>query len=180
VAETLSYSVVRDHKTIGQIRIQRTINKNETDYFFESTVKLRVLVNIEVYDRMKVKFRGGQMIQSQLYRTLNGRVRVDNKTTWNGRGYDIVDEGKHQKVMPQIIRLSTASLYYHEPEKSQMVFSEKFQQMVPIKHLGNRRYQLNLPNGNQTRFTYANGICKLVEAETDWANLQFVLNEKVQ
>ncbi|MBK8144345.1 MAG: hypothetical protein IPK62_04730 [Bacteroidetes bacterium] len=82
--ESLSYTVLKGNDKIGKINISRTTKNNITEYFFESNVKLWFIVSVEVYDRMKVTFQGNQMLQSHLYRTLNGKVKVNNVATWNG------------------------------------------------------------------------------------------------
>ena len=127
---------------------------------------------------MKVIFKGNQMLQAQLYRTLNGKVKVNNSATWNGKSYLMTNKDNEPSSLQHLIYLTTANLYYLEPTNIATVFSEKFQKMIPIKHVGNRRYLLDLPNGNKAYYSYTNGICSLVEAETDWASLKFVLNRK--
>lgn len=177
-AESLFYTVMKGEDAIGKIHIERTKKNDLTEYFFESTVKLTFIIGVNVYDRMKVTFKGNQMLQAQLYRTLNGKVKVNNSATWNGKSYAMTNKENEHTYYQQLISLATANLYYFEPSNVAAVFSEKFQQMIPIKYVGNRRYRLDLPNGNKTYYSYANGICSLVEAETDWASLKFVLNKR--
>ncbi|MBK8144344.1 MAG: hypothetical protein IPK62_04725 [Bacteroidetes bacterium] len=75
-----------------------------------------------------------------------------------------------------MIHLTTANLYFFEPKNVNAIFSEKFEKMIPVKSTGIRKYTLELPNGNKTSYSYENGICSLVEADTDWATLKFVKN----
>ena len=175
-AEALSYSVFKGGDKIGNININRKTNNNITEYFFESNVKLRFIISIEVYDKMKVIFQGPHMLEAQLYRTLNGKVKVNNLATWNGSYYDMKNKDNEKSTIKQMITLATANLYYTEPKNISHVFSEKFQQMIPIKPIGNKKYTLELPGGNKTTYSYANGVCQMVEADTDWATLKFVLN----
>ncbi len=88
-AEALSYTVFKGGDKIGKININRKTNNNITEYFFESNVKLRFIISIEVYDKMKVTFQGAQMLEARLYRTLNGKVKVDNLAAWNGSYYEM-------------------------------------------------------------------------------------------
>jgi len=176
--ESLTYAVMKGSETIGHIHIDRTKKNDITEYFFESTVKLTFIFSIEVYDRMRVVFKGNQLLQAQLYRTLNGNVKVNNSATWNGKAYIMNNKDNEHSSLQHLIYLTTANLYYQEPINVNAVFSEKFQKMIPIKHAGNKRYLLDLPNGNKSYYSYANGICSLVEAETDWASLKFVLIKK--
>jgi len=175
-AEALSYTVFKGGDKIGKININRKTNNNITEYFFESNVKLRFIISIEVYDKMKVTFQGAQMLEARLYRTLNGKVKVDNLAAWNGSYYEMKNKDNEKSSIKQMISLATANLYYTEPKNISHVFSEKFQKMIPIKPMGNKKYTLELPGGNKTTYSYANGVCQMVEADTDWATLKFVLN----
>lgn len=176
--ESLRYAIMHNNKNIGTLHIDRSTKNGVTEYFFESNVKLTILFDIAVYDRMRVTFRGNQMLQAILYRTLNGKVKVDNSVTWNGKHYYMTSKDNERTYFNQLIYFTTATLYYHEPVKTSHIFSEKFQQLIPISPVSNNRYRMDLPNGNKTYYSYANGVCSLVEAETDWADLKFVLQSR--
>jgi hypothetical protein len=176
-AETLTYTVIHDGKSVGKIHIDRTKVNDVTQYKFESNVVVNMLLTVKVYDKMDVTFKGNQLTNAYLYRTLNGRIRVKNYATWNGSQYNMTDKDDDKSIIKHPIYHTTACLYYIEPSNIPYVFSEKFQKMIAVKSVGNKRYVLNLPNGNKAYYTYTNGVCSLVEAETDWATLKFVLNK---
>ncbi len=178
LAESMVYKVMKGDDAIGQIQIIRTVKNDIVEYFFESKVKLTVIFDIEVYDKMRVFFKAGQMTQASLYRTLNGKIRVNNAATWNGTHYQMTNKDGEKSSLSQLVMMTTASLYFHEPKDGTYIFSEKFQKMLPVKWIKDRKYLLKLPGGNKTYYSYANGTCNLVEAETDWADLKFVLNSK--
>lgn len=178
MAEIMTYKVIKGGDQIGLIQINRVVKSDVVEYFFESTVKLTVIFDIEVYDKMKVCFKAGQMTQASLYRTLNGKVRVNNTATWNGSHYQMTNKDGDKNSLSQLVQMTTASLYFHEPKDGTYIFSEKFQKMLPVKWVKDRKYLLKLPGGNKTYYSYANGTCNLVEAETDWADLKFVLSSK--
>ncbi len=175
-AETLHYTVVHDNKSVGKIRIDKITTNDIVQFNFESNVHIKMLISINVYDKMDVMFKNNQLMKSYLYRTLNGNVRVKNVATWNGHAYTQTSKDNNTTTINHKIYYTTASLYYYEPINYTQVYSEKFQKMIPIKPAGNNRYVLELPNGNKAYYSYANGTCSLVEAETDWAKLKFVRN----
>lgn len=172
----LNYSIIKDDKTIGNIRVERSFKDGITEYFFESRAKVKILYSIEIYDKMGVTFKQNILQQASLYHTMNGKLKVNNTATWNGSFYDLSDKEGANGFLKQSVFCSTASLYFNEPVNVKSVFSEKFQKMVPVQKIDSKRYRINLPNGNITTYTYNSGICTLVEAETDFANLKFVLN----
>ncbi|WP_347219576.1 DUF6134 family protein [Chryseobacterium sp.] len=174
--EYLNYSIIKDDKTIGNIRVERSLKDNITEYLFESRAKVKILYSIEIYDKMGVTFKQNILQHAKLYRTMNGKLKVNNTATWNGSFYNLSDKDGANGSLQQSIFCSTASLYFNEPGNLKSVFSEKFQKMVPIQKIDSKRYRINLPNGNTTTYTYSSGICTLVEANTDFANLKFVLS----
>jgi len=174
--KTLTYSITKDNRTIGEIHIKRSINNDLTEYIFVSHAKANLLFyNIKIYDKMRVTFNKNILQEAQLYRTSNDKVEVNNLTTWNGSYYSFVDKNGQKGFMNNPIYLTTACLYFIEPVNVNLIFSEKFQRMIPIKSIGNMKYVLSLPNGNKTTYSYRNGICSLVEAETDWSDLRLEL-----
>lgn len=177
--EYLNYSIIKDDKTIGSIRVERTLKDDITEYFFESRAKVNILYSIEIYDKMGVTFKQNMLQQAKLYRTINGKLKVNNTATWNGSFYTLSDKDGANGFLKQSVSCSTASLYFNEPGNVKSVFSEKFQKMVPIQKIDSKKYRIDLPNGNTATYTYNSGICTLVEANTDFASLKFVLNTKL-
>lgn len=178
-SEALVYTVMKGDKNVGEFRIDRKTVNNVTEYSSQSVVKVNMLVTIKVTDKMKVSYNGNRMERAELHRTLNGLVRVNNLATWNGSSYHMINKDKDVTTLRHLIHYSTATLYYLEPSNIPSVFSENFQKMIAVKSVGNRKYTLELPNGNKTSYTYANGVCTLVEAETDWADIRFVLSKRI-
>lgn len=174
--EYLNYSIIKDDKTIGNIRVERSLKDDVTQYLFESRAKVKILYSIEIYDKMDVTFKQNILQQAKLYRTMNGKLKVNNAAVWNGNSYHLSDKDGANGSLKQSIFCSTASLYFNEPGNIKSVFSEKFQKMIPIQKIDSRKYRISLPNGNTTTYTYSSGICTLVEASTDFANLKFVLH----
>ncbi|MBU3675646.1 MAG: hypothetical protein FGM54_00460 [Chitinophagaceae bacterium] len=178
-AETLHYDVVKDSKKVGYFQIGRAVNPGEVVIRSESTVRVSMLFTIEVIDKMYAVFRNNVLHTATIYRTLNGNVRVNNLTQWQNGKYALsTKDDKNNGAFTQTIRFTTVSLYFDEPLNLTEVYSEKFQRMVAIKSIGIHKYQLTLPDGNTAKYTYVNGYCSEVEAQTDWAVIKFVFKEK--
>lgn len=174
-AETLYYQIrYRDHK-IGQLRIERRQQGSATEIRFRSRVDMQLLFRVKVFDSMWVSFRNGQLEQAYLYRTQNGKVKVNNRIRREGALYRQWSEGEETASLSQPILFSTANLYFHEPAGLSRIYSEKFQQFISIRPQGGHRYRLMLPDGNYTEYEYRQGLCHFVEAHTDWARIQFVM-----
>ncbi|MBF2707986.1 DUF6134 family protein [Flavobacterium soyangense] len=173
----LTYNIIKDEKSIGTINIEM-ITKNEiTKYSFESNAKIKILFyNLQIYDKMDVTFKQNNLQEAKLYRTRNERVEVNNTTTWHGNYYSLRNKTGDNGTIKEVIPITTASLYFTEPINVKTVFSEKFQKIIPIRNIGNKKYKMSLPNGNSVIYNYQNGICNLIEAETEFASIKFILN----
>jgi len=178
-AEILRYTVMHRDNEVGQLQIERTVSKDETRYRFESNVALTMIMKIRVYDMMDVTFHGNLLTRAYLYRTLNDKVKVRNLALWDGTRYKLSDRDNEIKTITHPIYFTTASLYYVEPLQIRNLYSEKFQKMIPVTPDGASRYRLDLPNGNRVFYSYRNGRCSLVEAQTEWADIRFVLKERL-
>ena len=179
MAETLHYDVVKDNKKVGYFQIGRATANNEVVIRSESTVRVSMLFTIEVIDKMYAVFRNNILHTATIYRTLNGNVRVNNLTQWQNGKYALSTKDDMNKgAFVHTIRFTTVSLYFEEPFNLTEVYSEKFQRMVSVKSIGLHKYQLTLPDGNTAKYTYVNGLCSEVEAQTDWALIKFVFKEK--
>lgn len=178
-AEMLRYTVMHRDNEVGLLQIERVVSKGETRYRFESNVALTMIMHIRVYDMMDVTFHGNLLTRAYLYRTLNDKVKVRNLAMWDGSRYKISDRDNAIKTIAHPIHFTTASLYYVEPQQIKQLYSEKFQKMIPVTQDGAARYRLDLPNGNRVYYSYRNGRCSLVEAQTEWADIRFVLKERV-
>lgn len=124
--EYLNYSIIKDDKTIGNIRVERSLKDDITEYFFESRAKVKVLYSIEIYDKMGVTFKQNILQQAKLYRTMNGKLKVNNTATWNGSFYHLSDKDGANGFLKQSVFCSTASLYFNEPGNVKSVFQKNF------------------------------------------------------
>jgi len=173
-SETYTYSILHDNKPIGTIRCEKKQNRDTIEYQFVSQVNMRFIFSLQIEDRIRVSFTGQQLWKASVYRTVNGKVKVDNQTLRIGNQYQVKRAGDKPDWIPGPLAYSTVCLYFEEPLQKAKVFSEKFQQLISLKALGNSSYQLNLPNGRKTVYKYHKGQCQFVEADTEWARIRFV------
>lgn len=103
--EYLNYSIIKDDKTIGNIRVERSSKDDITEYLFESRAKVKILYSIEIYDKMGVTFKRNMLQQAKLYRTMNGKLKVNNTATWNGSFYNLSDKDGANGFLKQSVFL---------------------------------------------------------------------------
>jgi hypothetical protein len=56
------------------------------------------------------------------------------------------------------------------------VYSDNFQQYVPVTKVSANKYKISFPNGNYNYYTYKNGVCTTVDISQTLYDIQFRLN----
>ncbi|HEY6975998.1 MAG TPA: DUF6134 family protein, partial [Chitinophagaceae bacterium] len=95
-------------------------------------------------------------------------------TIYAGDHYKINKANSSKNVMINNIRYNQLSLYFFEPVNIRQIYSDNFERFLTIEKK-NDYYQLKLPDGNTTRYYYANGICSKVKVEHNLFNVDFIL-----
>ncbi|WP_341838329.1 DUF6134 family protein [Chitinophaga pollutisoli] len=92
-----------------------------------------------------------------------------------GKGYTVVHKGETRQLASDGIRFCVGDLYFSEPEAVHQVFSETLGKALPLRHLGNHNYELQLPEGKRNIYHYEKGKCTEVEVNHALGKARFVL-----
>ena len=144
-------------------------------YYIESFVKVWVVINIKVNFNQSNLYRDGILKQGAVIRTVNGSTKVNNNILWQpGGGYICLKKDGDTVRHKEEIKYSTAMLYFVEPVNLNRIYSEGSLAFIPIKKTEGHTYELTLVDGNKNYYTYENGVCVKVKAETDHGTVYFV------
>ena len=160
---------------IGSIQTTRTQSGNMTHIKANTEVSVRVLFKIDLVYLFNTTFVNGLFSKSDTKNTTNGNVREYSKVKWDGVKYQTEVNEKKKVVSLARAKYTTLSMYYQEPTNVREVFSERFATYCKLRPLGNRVYELTLPNGNKNHYKYQNGKCTEITAHTTMATLKFKL-----
>jgi hypothetical protein len=159
---TSSYAIKHNGNVIGQLIFSRTISGQDIFLKMNSHVKTRFIFGIDVKTSDQSHFSKGMLINSHVYRSVNGKEKENKKTCFVNNNYQTRSGSKTGK-MDRPINYNMMMLYYDEPVKVSQVYSDNFQQFLSIKSLTRHSYRIELPDGNYNDYHFQNGICKLVE-----------------
>jgi len=172
-SQTLRYDVIKGHKSLGEMVVHRTLTENTEEIKFTSDVTFRILFAFNHQFSMYEKFVDGQLNWGKALSTLSGRTQKDSKIVAVKDEYLLTLDGVTVSIDEEIDH-SVSQIYFTEPQDGQRVFSQQFGMFITFKKVGEHKYLMPSPDGNNY-YTYLNGICIDVRVERDFANFTFVM-----
>lgn len=160
--KTATYLIKRNGTVIGQLLLQQKQHGAETFLKMSSKVKTRFIFEINVQTADESFFKNGQLQYSSVYRKVNGKEKENRQTKLLQQNYQLL-AGNKSSWFNASINYNMMLLYCQEPIHILQVYSDHFQQMLPIKKIGTNNYRIDLPDGNYNTYYFQNGSCKTVE-----------------
>lgn len=158
---------------VGTLVAEQWIDSEKTTYALQSKVKVDLLFVIGVEESITDVFENAQLIHSDHKRQVNQKLKAHNTLIRTGNTYFLKNKDLASKKMDHIIGATVLSIYFNEPYHGQKLYSQNFQQMLSIERIGEGRYKVALPNGNNTFFQYRRGMLYSVQSDTDWGKIIF-------
>ena len=94
---------------------------------------------------------------------------------WKDGSYQASGTQNTVKLPGLPVEHTILSLYYKEPQNIREIFSDNFQQYLPISKTSAGKYRVDLPNGSSNYYIYQQGRLVRVEVEQPFYALQFIL-----
>lgn len=160
--EISTYQIKRNGDVIGQMQFKQKRNGSDTYLTMNSKVKTRFIFEINVQTDDEAHFKNGQLMYSAVYRKVNGREKEHKETKLTNQSYKL-QAGNKASALQGSISYNMMLLYCKEPINIAQVYSDSFQQTLPIKRMAPNTYRINLPDGNYNDYYFQNGICKTVK-----------------
>lgn len=175
--QSYTYSVLKSDKQIGSLSVKCIKEGQKIKYSISSEAKTGFLSFIRINVMIDEEFENGKMSNSKFIRKVNGIETIKNEVELSKSIYILKDNGDINKTLAMDIKYTMGTMYFIEPENRPFVYSENYQQFVPVTSLGVNKYLINFPDGNKSYYKYSNGICISVEAHTSWSVVFFKLKD---
>jgi len=173
--QTLNYNVMHGDKTVGHMKLQKTMNGDDTFLKVASDVKMRFVFSIQVNIREDSHYRNGMLMSSHVSRMVNGKQKANKITKACNGCYQLTDDDDVKQIDQKQINNNLTLMYLQEPVGLSQVYSDNFQQFVQVKQVSSHTYRINLPDGNYNFYTYTNGICSKVDIHHSLYTIQIQL-----
>jgi len=176
----LNYKVVQGGKEIGWIILKKNTSGQNTIISLVSEVKKRIIFLMSVNETMECEFKNSQLIKSTCLRKINGEVTVNKQLIFNGKSYEVIQEGKRKLLPFMPISNNLLTIYFKEPANIGHVYSDNFQCILNIEKKVKGEYKINLPDGNENYYYYTNGVCSRVKVNHPLYTFEFILTTKAR
>lgn len=165
-AQSYRYDVVLLGQTVGEVNAVCRNNNGQVDYTIKSKVQLRLIPGGNISTAIEASY-ANNILQHAVASRETGRDNKNKSTTTrkNTSGYEVILNGTRSQLREPSIRYSVACLFFTEPQNISRLFSETLGTFLPLASLGNHQYKLQMPDGNDNIYSYANG--KLISVEVN-------------
>ena len=171
----LRYAIHRGEEKVGELTFRETTEGTQTTYQVESQVKFSMIVSFTVQAWEKSIFENNVLQSSSLLRKVNGRERTNKQITKTGNGLHIVNKNQKSLTKNFLVKYSSHCLYTKEPHAFTNVFSDNYQQFIPIQKIADHHYKVRFPDGGSHEYFYENGICKRINVKSTLFDAEFRL-----
>lgn len=172
--EDLTYQIIKNNRVIGVININKNIVEDSVTYILESNISAKFLFKFDITGKEKSIYKNGVLVYSSVFRTVNGKTKVDHKLKLVNGEYSLQSSETHQALDYSKIKQNLITLYFNEPIGLKTVYCDNLKEMVNIYSLGGGSYKVEFTNGNYNIFHYENRKCIKIEAISTLFNVTLI------
>lgn len=178
-AQQVTHTYVVKYKDDSVGNMQFLLNRLGDDVSLKMTsrVAMRFIVSIDVQSGEEAMFKNGRLIRSKSWRKVNGKQKVNNATWAAGDVYETSCDDKRGCIRQKLIDYNFLMLYASEPLSGRTVYSDNFQQFLPIQKVATHQYKIELPDGNYNYYFFKDGICNKVEVHHSFYTITMLLKQ---
>ncbi len=174
--QILKYEIIMGSSPIGEITAVRTEKDGRVYCKNSSIAAMRIITMQKLTYDFETTYKDGIIESASTLNQLNNNTRTYSNMKWVGDKYEVDVDGKKYDIT-EPVDYSAVSLYWEEPIGLTQVFSERFGKYLPLKQIKPHFYELTLPDGKITHYTYEDGICTKVEINHWFRNFYYVLKQ---
>ncbi|MCE7862051.1 MAG: hypothetical protein DYG99_00770 [Bacteroidetes bacterium CHB5] len=170
----LQLAVVHNGDSVGSLLIEQRVHGNKTTYTLTSQVSVQFLFQFLVEEQIVDVFNDGLLVHSSHQRHINGVLKATHALTRKADKYQVVDKDNRFYQLNEKILATVVSIYFHEPNQGQWVYSQNYKKLLPLEKTGEGCYRIQLPNGTTSKYRYLSGVLSEVETNTHIGTLKFI------
>ncbi|MEQ8546532.1 MAG: DUF6134 family protein [Cyclobacteriaceae bacterium] len=174
--QNLRYEIVKGDKIIGSLDAKKIVDKDRVTYTLKNRVEFKVLFSFSVQYDLEETFSNGILISGKGKNSLNDASQKETSIEKNETGYLLFLDGTPNHLNDKKIEYSVSRIYHEEPFDGKAVFSEYFGYYLHIEKIGENRYLLRSPDG-ENEYTYSQGYCTEVKVSRDFATFYIRMDD---
>lgn len=170
----LNYKIIRAGNDIGTLQLEKKIVGNKSSLLLISEIKTRLIFLITVSVKESATFENGKLIYSSQFRKTNGITKLDKQTNFVIDRYEVIENGKKEKLSIPFIGVNLLSMYFLEPIATKAVYSDIQQCFVKVTKTHDGGYKIKFPDGNSNSFYYEKGICTKIKISNSFYLIEII------
>lgn len=175
-SQAIIYDILLAGRAVGELNIAPVRTSNGGEH-----LRVRGAIDTFLYDVVYVgenRFEKGVLKTALSSQEVNGKLKEKTNTVYTQDTYhvtfaDTKTTSKEMGKVPHPINHTITSLYYREPVNLKQIYSDRYGKMCPLQKVAAGAYDIVMPDGKKTRYTYADGQCREVKTEIVGLNLIF-------
>ena len=174
--QAIVYDILLAGRSVGELTITPSRSGEGRDH-----LRVRGAIDTFLYDVVYVsenQFEDGVLKTSMSSQEVNGKLKEKTNTVKTADRYRVtLAEGqavaKEIAPIPHPINHTVTSLYYREPLDMKQIYSDRYGEMCAVQRVATGAYDVMMPDGKKTRYTYTEGQCREVKSQIAGLNLTF-------
>jgi hypothetical protein len=175
-AQKLNYEVRMNNEAVGTMKAVRE-GSGKIKYSIQSIISYKKLLKVDLDYSLEAFFEKQILKSSLAIQKTNGKEHTHSKTERIDNGYKISTLKGNRQLNHNGIDWNLCRLYFAEPAGVNKIWSDTFCELLDLVPAGHHRYELRLPDGKSSFYTYHKGICILVETEQFFGKISFLLRK---
>ncbi|MCK0190646.1 DUF6134 family protein [Arenibacter sp. F20364] len=165
------FDIVLKDKIVGSLKVSRSTKDSTTYYNSTTSIKTRLIKNIEVDYKYDVVFDNMMLKKADVQITVNDKPHAETTTLWKEGYYQVLKNSNEEITLMEPIDYTTILLYFKEPVDIDRCYSEQDGSLNHIISLGDHTYKKINAKGKENTYHYKNGV--LTNAVIDGGILSF-------
>lgn len=170
----LNYKIIRSGNDIGRLQLEKKIVGDKSNLQLISEIKTHLFILITVSVKESSTFENGKLIHSSQFRKTNGITKLDKQTSFVTDKYEVMENGKKEKLSFPFIGTNLLSMYFLEPIGTKLVYCDKLQCFIKVTKTHDGGYKIKLPDGNSNSFYYEGGICTKIKISNSFYSIEII------
>lgn len=129
----------------------------------ETNIKTRFIFTFTARGVEEAIYDNGVLQYSYVYQRRNGTDKVNKYMKYINNNYVLYNGEKVEKLTIGPVYYNLVCLYLHEPVASKVIYSDKYERLLPIIKLCEHHYKIGFPDDSNNEYYYENGTCKRIE-----------------
>jgi hypothetical protein len=173
----LDYTIKKNGGKVGKMTVKEIKDGSKISLRLQSDIKTSFIFTFTAKGIEEAQYDNGVLVYSSVYQKLNGNEKVNKQIRFVNDEYIVSNNGKEEKLSNVKIYYNLVCIYNHEPLRTVLIFSDKYQKFLAINKIEDHHYKIKFPDGSSNEYWFEDGVCKKIEIDHTFYSATMELNQ---